>query len=245
VVYLHGYSASSEEIRPVPDQVAAGLGANLFFTRLTGHGLDGSALAKATPEAWLQDTAEAMAIARRLGDKVLVIATSTGGTLAAFVAADPVLSQNVGGIVFISPNFGVTPAGAFILNLPFAEVWGPVLAGTERHWTPRNELQARFWTTSYPTAAMFPMRDLVNAAVQLDYSRMTLPALFYYSQNDRVVDPAETTKVVAKWGGPLTVEHPVMGPRDDAMSHIVAGDIISPGQTAIATDRILDWAKGL
>ena len=39
VVYLHGFSATSEEIRPVPDRVAAGLGANLYFTRLAGYGL--------------------------------------------------------------------------------------------------------------------------------------------------------------------------------------------------------------
>ena len=35
VVYLHGFSGSSEEIRPVPDEVAAALGANLFYR---GHG---------------------------------------------------------------------------------------------------------------------------------------------------------------------------------------------------------------
>lgn len=29
ILYLHGFSATSEEIRPVPDQVAANLGANL------------------------------------------------------------------------------------------------------------------------------------------------------------------------------------------------------------------------
>jgi hypothetical protein len=39
VVYLHGFSADREEIRPVPDDVATALGANLFLTRLAGHGL--------------------------------------------------------------------------------------------------------------------------------------------------------------------------------------------------------------
>ena len=31
VVYLHGFSAASEEIRPVPDLVASALDSNLFF----------------------------------------------------------------------------------------------------------------------------------------------------------------------------------------------------------------------
>jgi hypothetical protein len=77
VVYLHGFSATSAEIRPVPDLVAKALGANLSYTRLTGHGLTGTppgtapgaALGAAMPEDWIADTAEALAIGRRLGDQ--------------------------------------------------------------------------------------------------------------------------------------------------------------------------------
>ena len=72
VVYLHGYSATSEEIRPVPDEVAKALGANLFFTRFTGHGRGGAAMGQATAGDWINDTAEALAIGKRLGDKVIV-----------------------------------------------------------------------------------------------------------------------------------------------------------------------------
>jgi hypothetical protein len=37
IIYLHGFTASSKEIRPVPDRVATALGANLYFTRFTGR----------------------------------------------------------------------------------------------------------------------------------------------------------------------------------------------------------------
>src|SRR5690606_29873075 len=40
IVYVHGFSASKGEIRPVPDEVANSFGANIFYTRLTGHGQD-------------------------------------------------------------------------------------------------------------------------------------------------------------------------------------------------------------
>jgi hypothetical protein len=50
VVYLHGFLATSEEIRPVPDEVAAALGANLMFTRLEGHGRGVAALAEPSVE---------------------------------------------------------------------------------------------------------------------------------------------------------------------------------------------------
>jgi len=35
---IHGFSATKFEIRPVPDRVAAVLGANLFYTRLAARG---------------------------------------------------------------------------------------------------------------------------------------------------------------------------------------------------------------
>lgn len=81
VVYLHGFSATSEEIRPVPDLVAKALGANLYYARYAGHGLPGNQLAGPTAQDWIDDTAEALAIGRRIGRKVIVIATSTGGTM--------------------------------------------------------------------------------------------------------------------------------------------------------------------
>jgi len=69
VVYVHGFSASKGEIRPVPDNVAEALGANLFFTRLTGHGQDGDALGRVTANDWLNDVAEALAIAEEVMDE--------------------------------------------------------------------------------------------------------------------------------------------------------------------------------
>jgi hypothetical protein len=48
VVYLHGFSASRLETAPVADHVAKQLGANLFYTRLSGHGLPGKAMGQVT-----------------------------------------------------------------------------------------------------------------------------------------------------------------------------------------------------
>ncbi|MEM7243138.1 MAG: hypothetical protein AAF429_13225, partial [Pseudomonadota bacterium] len=73
IVFVHGFSASVGEIRPVPDRVAEGMGANLFFTRMSGHGRSFAAMAEPRPDDWLLDFAEAMAIGRRIGRKVIVL----------------------------------------------------------------------------------------------------------------------------------------------------------------------------
>ena len=83
VVYLHGYSATRQETAPLANEIAAQLGANLFCTRLCGHGLSGEALAQATVNDWLNDAMGAVEIGKRLGDKVIVMGVSTGGRLPA------------------------------------------------------------------------------------------------------------------------------------------------------------------
>ena len=86
IVYIHGFSASKGEIRPVPDKVAAALGANLFYTRLTGHAQNGPAMAVATVNHWVNDYAEALAVGRSIGERVIIIAPSTGAGLATWAA---------------------------------------------------------------------------------------------------------------------------------------------------------------
>lgn len=245
VVYVHGFSAGTEEIRPVPDQVAAGLGANLYFTRLAGHGRTGEAMATVSAGDWIEDLAEAMAIGRRLGDRVIVISTSTGGTLATIGASDPLLSEGLAGVVLVSPNFGVANVAGKILDMPWARVWAPLVAGENRNFEPRNEGQRQHWTTSYPTVSLFPMAALVRAANGLDHAAIKLPVLAIFSPDDKVVNPDATRAVLAAWGGPVTVHERKMGEGDDPYSHVIAGDIISPGQTAETVALILAWAKAL
>lgn len=245
VIYLHGFSATSQEIRPVPYDVARALGANLFFTRLAGHGRSGDAMATATAGDWIEDLAEAMAIGRRLGDRVVIISTSTGATLAAIGATDPALSTDMAGIVMVSPNFGVRSLAGKILDMPFARWWGPVVAGQTRSFPAQNAAHAEHWTTSYPTVALFPMAALVRHARALDYSAVKIPALVIYSPEDQVVSPTQTEAVMAGWGGAVQMQPRHVGPGDDPYSHVIAGDVLSPGQTADTVALILDWAKGL
>ncbi|SDI35022.1 alpha/beta hydrolase [Aliiruegeria lutimaris] len=245
IVYLHGFSATSEEIRPVPDKVAEALGANLYFARLSGHGQDGASLAQARAGEWIEDAAEALEIGRRLGERVLVMGTSTGGTLAALVAADRELSRDVAGIVLVSPNFGLANPAARLLALPWARQWVPLVAGEERSFEIRNEDHAAYWTSSYPTIATIPVIALVRHVAGLDLAAAQMPALFIYSEHDQVVAPGKTHEAAARWGGPVEQELRVMGAEDDPGSHVIAGDILSPGQTEETAKIIANWAKEL
>ncbi|GGD22343.1 alpha/beta hydrolase [Aureimonas glaciei] len=243
IVYVHGFSASKEEMRPVPDEVASALGANLFFTRLSGHGRDGTALGRTNVNEWLNDLAEAIAIGRTIGERVVVIATSTGGTLATLGATRPGLMDDVAGLVLVSPNYRLLDRYAFALELPFARKIGPWLLGEERSFDPVNDAQASHWTTRYPLVSLLPMGALIRAVRNLDVGTITLPALFLVSPADTIVDPAATEDVAARWGGPHTlVQVPVTG---DPNNHVLAGRILSPATSAEIATRITEWIAAL
>ena len=83
VVYLHGFSASQEEGDPVHIEFARTFGCNLYLARLAEHGIDTvDAMINLTAEKLWNSAKEAFAIGKQLGKKVIIIATSTGGTLA-------------------------------------------------------------------------------------------------------------------------------------------------------------------
>ncbi|WP_284154870.1 alpha/beta hydrolase [Algicella marina] len=245
VVYIHGFSATSFEVRPLPKLVADALEGNLYYTRLKGHGRDGAAMLEGSVPAWMNDVAEALEIGRRIGDKVLVIGTSTGGSLSALAAFDNRLKDKVDALAFISPNFGVKAGGARLLTLPFARSFVPLIAGKTRSFTPHNEEHGRRWTTSYPTRALLPMAAAVKAASGLPFEQAEVPALFVFADADQVVDATRTREVAARWGASVSLYPVAMKKEDDPSSHVIAGDIMSPGQTYPIAERILLWVTGL
>ena len=70
LIFIHGFSATRAELDPVIEMLGKELNANIFFTRLRGHGLDGEALAEATFDDWMIDTKEAIDIGNAIGDSL-------------------------------------------------------------------------------------------------------------------------------------------------------------------------------
>src|SRR5262245_59137774 len=83
IVYLHGFSASQEEGDPVHFEFAKKFGCNLYLARLADHGIDTTEpLANFTAEKFWRSAVEAYVIGKQLGKKIILVSTSTGGTVA-------------------------------------------------------------------------------------------------------------------------------------------------------------------
>jgi esterase/lipase len=240
VVGLHGFSATRQETAPLAARVAEGLGAHLFEARFTGHGRNGAALAEASAEDWLLDAKTALAIGDRLGERTLVLASSTGATFA-YLAAATGSAPGVAGMAFLSPNFGPANASSQLLLFPWAKAWVPLVVGEERSWEPTNEAHGRYWTTRYPIEALFPMMASVAAARDADPDRVALPLRVFVHPGDDVVSPRSTREVLSAVTAPVEITE-VEGPGD---THVLAGDILSPARTGTIAQDILTWARDL
>lgn len=242
IVYLHGFSADRHEIEPVVSELASAIGANAYFTRLAGHGRDSDAMAEASVEAWLDDTAEAVAIGRRIGERVLLVGTSTGGTLATWAAARPEAAPSLAGLVLISPNFQPKDRNSRALLYPWGGLLARVVVGPERCFTPENDAQERHWTTCYPTAALPPMMALVERVRTMDLSGIETPTLAFYDADDIVVDAAETDRVLDGMTGTEPVRVRVPSTSDPAR-HVLAGNIVSPDSNEEVLAMMLAFAQ--
>ncbi len=241
VLYLHGFSATRQELAPLPEAVANALGANLFETRLAGHGLERDALVGVTAEDWLVDAAEALAIGARIGRQTVLIGASTGATLGIAMADQP-LAQSVAALILISPNFAPRDPAARWLTRPGGALIVRYVIGDSYSWTPHNQTQARYWTTSYPTVTLVEMMRLV------DYAEAELPLtldaelLMLISQRDTIVSPGAALEAFAKIDAPAKrlIE---MGQVGDPAQHVLAGHILSPETTDTVVEHIVTFVS--
>jgi esterase/lipase len=236
IVYLHGFSATRQETAPLCDRLAAQLGANLYYTRLTGHGLDGAALDRASVDDWLNDATEALAIGQRLGERVILVGTSTGATLAAWLAERP--GAPLRACVLLSPNFLPHDHRAQFLTWPWARQLAPHLFGPQRRRDAASAAEKQFWTADYPTTALLPMMGLVQLVARSPLEKIRAPVLVLYSRGDQTVDPRATEVAFARIGS----AQKKLVPFEDhasATHHVLAGDIVAPANTARIAEIIL------
>ncbi|WOJ97319.1 alpha/beta fold hydrolase [Congregibacter brevis] len=227
LVYLHGFSATRQEIAPVPELVAQALGANLFETRLAGHGREDKKLADIRAEDWMEDGAEALAVAKALGDKIVLMGTSTGATVALAMARHPDFSS-VHSMILVSPNFGPAGEGSGIATGPYGPQLTRLILGERRSWTAANPLQAKYWSTDYPTASIVEMMRLVNLAVELTPDAKTPKAMLVYSPQDDVVSVSQLLAGFEQLPADEKKIHKVENP-ESLSPHVLTGDILAPG----------------
>lgn len=244
LVYLHGFTADAHEVEPLMTDLGRALGANVFFTRLTGHGRTAAAMGEASVDAWLADVGEAVAVGRMLGRRVVLIGTSTGGTLATWAALDETLAPHLEALVLLSPNFHPADRSARMLLWPWGGALARLVLGPERCFETHSDAHALHWTECHPPRALLPMMALVEHVRRADLERVRVPTFVLAIPDDRIVDADETVRAFERMGS-SNKELFLLTETGDPDRHLPAGDILSPGTTATVRDRIAAFLRTL
>jgi len=188
VVYLHGFSASCGEGYPVNLDFAKRYGCNMYMSRLHGHGIDTSdALVDLTPENYLESAKHAVNIGRQLGEKVILMSTSTGGTLSLAIAAE---NPWINALILYSPNIDLVNKSTNILLKPWGIQIAKIFKGKYNRFNDPAEVM-KYWQSKYRLEALQTMRGLVDATMTEEtFEKINQPLfLGYYYKNDQKKDP--------------------------------------------------------
>lgn len=200
IVYLHGFSASQKEGDPVHRRLAAAFGCNLYLSRLADHGIDTTdALQLMTADRLWNTAKEALAIGNAIGEKVIVVGTSTGGTLGLKLAAE--YPERVQGLINLSPNIAINNPAAFVLNDPWGlQIARMVMGGKYSEAEETNEMKAKYWNETYRLEAAVQLEELVETSMTREtFEKVKQPVLtLYYYKNEQEQDPQVKVSAMLK-----------------------------------------------
>ena len=230
IVYLHGFSASQKEGDPVHRRLAEEFGCNLYLSRLSDHGIDTTeSLHLFTAERVWNSAKEALAIGAAIGDKVILIGTSTGATLALMLAAE--YPSQVHALINLSPNIAINDPAAFLLNDPWGLHIARLVMGGKYMNTVSDPRRSPYWNESYRLEAVVQLQELLELSMTSEtFRRVKQPSLtLYYYKNDDEQDPQVRVSAMLEMheqlGTPDSLK--VIRPMPETGAHVLGSDLTS------------------
>lgn len=187
IVYLHGFSASHEEGNPVHSTIAREMGANLYLSRLADHGVDTTEpFMQLTADRYWETCKQALAIGSQLGEKVILMATSTGGTNALQLAA--AYPDKVAGLILYSPNIAINDPNAWLLNNPWGLQIARLVKGSDYNITPdQRPIYKKYWYSKYRLEGAVALEELLETTMTEEtFKKVHQPTLVLCYYKDEV-----------------------------------------------------------
>ena len=242
IVYLHGFSASQEEGNPVHRNIAKQFGCNLYLARLSQHGIDTTdALYNMTAENLWESAKQAYAIGKQLGNKVILMGTSTGGTLALQLAA---VYPEIAGLVLYSPNIAINDPNAWLLNDPWGLQIARLVKGSNLNTAGSNTPEYNaYWNHQYRLEATVQLEEFLETTMTSEnFAKVKQPtlALYYYKDEehqDKVVKVSAMKNMMAAIGTPTAQKKMVAIP--EAGNHVLASPIQSKDIVSVEKETVL------
>ena len=231
VIYFHGFTASGKEGDPVHKMVADAFDANLYVPRLYGHGLDEEEpMLNFNNEDFWESGKEALEVARRLGDKIIVLGTSHGGSLSLALAKDVQMEA----LALYGPNIKVFDPKASLLSRPWGLQIARLVKGGNYHYMQTDsEEKKKYWTTRARLEATTQMQKFLDLKMRRStFQKIKIPVfLGYYYKNDslqdKVVSIDAMRKMFVQLGTPdsLKYQKAFDGIKDHVLTSYLSNDV--------------------
>ncbi len=247
LLYLHGFSASRMEGYPVNEDFPKRYGCNAYLSRLASHGLiTDNPLIDMTPDRLYESAKQALVIAGQLGQKVIIMGTSTGGTLALKLAAD--FPEMVYGLILYSPNIKIKSKASILLSKP----WGLQVARLnfggdfrESKEDPSSE-PCKYWYCRYRAEGPVYLQQLIDATMKkVIFAKVKCPLFMGYyfkdkQHQDQTVDIKAALEMFKQVSTPETEKRAQAFP--EAGGHVIACYLTSKsvGEVATATNKFAE-----
>jgi esterase/lipase len=230
IVYLHGFSASQMEGDPVHQNIAKQFHCNLYLARLAEHGIDTTEdLLNLTAEKYWESAKLAFAIGQQLGKKVILMGTSTGGTLALQLAAN---YPEIAGLILYSPNIEIFNPTAPMLNNPWGlQIGRTVLKSNYVDIKYKDSAYPKYWNKHYRIEALVALQNLLEATMtEATFKKIHQPtlALYYYKDEvlqDSVIKVKAIQKMMQQIATPSNLKMEMAMPNTGG--HVLASPIVS------------------
>jgi esterase/lipase len=230
IVYLHGFSASQMEGDPVHQNIAKQFHCNLYLARLAEHGIDTTEdLMNLTAEKYWESAKMAYAIGKQIGKKVILMGTSTGGTLALQLAAT---YPEIAGLILYSPNIEVFNPSAPLLDNPWGlQIGRAVLKSNYVDIKYKDSAYPKYWNSHYRIEAVVNLQNLLEATMtEATFKKINQPtlALYYYkdeAHQDNVVKVSAIQKMMQQIATPSDLKMEMAMPNTG--NHVIASPIVS------------------
>lgn len=229
IIYLHGFSASQEEGSPIHTNIAKEFGCNLFLSRLAEHGIDTTEpMANLTPEKYWESAKQALAIGKQLGNKIILMGTSTGGTNALQLAAT--YPKDIAALVLMSPNIAINNGNAYLLNNHWGFQLAKMITGDD-HITSADDRPVfkEYWYYHYPLTAVVQLQEMIETTMTKEtFKKVKQPLLmlYYYKDpvhQDSVVSVPAMQEMFNELGSAIKIKQPM----PDARDHVIGSYIKS------------------
>lgn len=245
ILYLHGFSASQGEGMPMHRDIAKKFGCNLYLSRLAEHGIDTvEQLANFTATKLWESAKEAYAISSQLGKNVIVVGTSTGGTLALMLAAH---YPKIHSLILLSPNIEIFDGNAWLLNNSWGLQIARMVTGSQYIYSSDTRpIYKQYWNYGYRLESLVQLEEMLEYSMKRElFNEITQPTLmlYYYKDNihqDSVVKVEAMLKMFNELGTPKDKKRKV--PIPNAGNHVM-GSYIKSGDINSVENEIEKFMK--